>query len=216
MTWDTWARRQVPAGPRGSEVASEPVLGTWVRRYEGRGEVPAPHLPQETDASCGPAALRSALAYHYPGMAPPEALLTEMAQTTEDGTAPEALAEVATTLGLTAVVQEGMTPDDLEREVRAGHLVIVGLQAWSEDQPKGYSHEWEHGHYVLCVGAELGRFTFVDPAIQEGSGLATLERHELEKRWHFTDMRGRRGLGIILDGPRDVEPVTGAVTTPMG
>ncbi len=174
-------------------------LEVWVRRVAPE-EMPVPESPQQTDATCGPAALRSALAYYFPGETPPEELLAEMAGTTRDGTSPESLAETARQMGLDADVKERMTPLDVADHLAAGRLVVLGVQAWAEEPPAGgYGRTWDHGHYVLAVGFDGERFSFVDPALE--GGRATLTVDELLARWRVADVRGRWGLGVVLSGP---------------
>jgi predicted double-glycine peptidase len=142
-----------------------------------------PLCRQATDYTCGAAALQSIL-YYY-GDEWGESYLAEQLHSNPDwGTNYHDLISVAETEGLNAEAKAGMTVDDLKADVRAGKLVIVAFQAWSEN-PDSYTTDWNDGHYAVVVGYSSDRLYFMDP-LQLGN-YTYIPTAEFLDRWHDTD-----------------------------
>lgn len=190
---------------------AEPLLPLPVALRAARGpgapreRLALPFVAQETDYSCGPAALLSVLRYwgEFPGTE--RDLYGPLETTPKDGTTPEKLAEFARKRGLSAELREGMTVDGLRDALRLGRTVIVDLQAWRSDAEARtpWSELWEDGHYVVLAAMAETKAFFMDPSVP--GALAWLPLEELPERWHdYEDRSGsvRRnfGLGIVIHG----------------
>lgn len=160
-------------------------------------ELALPDVRQSTSYTCSAAALLAVLAY-YGVEAREDRLAKELGATPEAGAPPPALVRVARGQGLTAELREGLTVDDLRRETRAGHPVVIAIQAW-RDRPRRYQDNWEDGHYVVVIGVEGDTVVVEDPSLLGSRGVLT--RAELEERWHDTDGKRRYlRMGIIFGG----------------
>lgn len=169
-----------------------------------------PAARQQTDYSCGPAALRAVLSYF--GVEASEEELGRLAGTSELGTAPEGLARAAEAKGLSAQVVDGLTLDDLADVLRGGYVVVVALQAWSGEPRAEYSNEWAAGHYVVVTYVGPGEVRAMDPSV-DGEGRAFVPTQEFLERWHDVDTKARAGLGVVLRGraPGRMMPAVPAV-----
>ncbi len=100
---------------------------------------------------------------------------------------------------MSAEIRERMSVDELVRLVRAGHPVIIVLQAWSGRPRPAYASDWEDGHYLVMVGVQGAELVFEDPSLLGSRGV--LRRRELEERWHDTDGKHAwQQTGIVFDG----------------
>jgi len=153
---------------------------------------------QETNYTCGPAALKAALAWY--GHEADEASLADRMDTTEkDGTTIENMVLVARSYGLDAQAHEYLTVDDIVDIIERGDVVIVVLQAWHAPEPSTYEDRWTDGHYVIPVAVDGDRIEFEDPAVS--GQRAMLSTDELLKRWHSIDEGTTlHRAGIVLHG----------------
>lgn len=170
------------AGPALGGAALSPSLAPAILAAN-----PAPHVRQETEYTCGPACLRSALIAR--GLeAPPEAeLARELGTDERDGTTPEALAEAARRRGLSARAAEHMTLKGLRRALRKGRTVLVNFQSGGE------------GHWAVVNGAGDGRLLLMDP-YEDAFPSALAEDRFLEAWWGFHHGRRYRRAAVVL-GP---------------
>lgn len=177
-----------------------PPLLRWARAVlGGRGgevAVRVPESPQETNYTCGPAALRGALAAF--GVGAEEDALAAAAQTSASGgTSIIGLAEAAREQGLEAEEVEGMTLDDLVACLDDGRVVVACIQ--SGDDEEGF----DSSHWVVpcAVRDEAGVLVVecMDPAVEGARSVAPVD--EFLARWHCVDMGERvEGLGLVLTG----------------
>lgn len=165
------------------------------------GCLPVPARRQATAFSCGAAALSAVLAYWIGFDRGEEALYGSLDTTPRDGTAPEALARVATSYRLTAHFAVGVTLAQLGAALRQGQTVILDVQAWSAAR-RHWREDWEDGHYVVLVGLDAHVAYVMDPAAV--GGFAYLPAFELASRWHDLDRRGNRiqGGAVVIGGSR--------------
>jgi predicted double-glycine peptidase len=181
-----------------------------------------PQLEQETDYSCGAAALLSVLKYWnvYDG---DEKSLYPLLQTTEkDGTEPPMIAQVATHFGLKAEMLENQKLSDLRHALHDHKTVIVSLQAWPDktttDPAKiSWKDEWNQGHYNVLVGMDHDYAYFMDSAAENRYAYVSLD--DLLDRWHdFEDRHGYvwrfQHLAIYISGNHatDFEPISRKLT----
>ena len=134
-----------------------------------------PRVQQETDYSCGAAALLAIFRFWDVDGGATEADLYDDIDTTErDGTAPEAMAEEAEARGLKSNFRDEVTVDDLRDAITAGYTVVLNIQA---DEPD----EETSGHYVVAVAVDDQRVWFMDPS---SGDYESMRIDELEQRWH--------------------------------
>jgi predicted double-glycine peptidase len=159
-----------------------------------QGALPVAAVRQETDYSCGPAALLAILRYWQRGGAACEQDLYAPLQTSEkDGTEPIALERVARERGLEARYRTGVTIDELRRALAAGQTVIVDLQAWRE-RLVPWSKDWDDGHYVVLVAMDQRRAYVMDPSSDTGYSFLALD--ELDQRWHDFELRDGKSVRL--------------------
>jgi predicted double-glycine peptidase len=156
-----------------------------------------PLTGQDTDYSCGAAALLAVLRYWGVGQDVEESDLYEDIDTTErDGTPPDAMAEEAEARGLKANYRGDVTTDDLKDALTAGLTVILDIQ--SGDDPSSD----DDGHYVVLVGMDDANAYVMDPA--SGGSYAWVPLDELDERWHDDEDHG----ALFIEG-------TSALSSPL-
>jgi len=202
----TWAGKPVmlaaPKDPR--EVAQSRA------RWRSGPDLPANvlHVPihqQETDYSCGPAALLSVLRY-WRAFDGAERDLYDLLETTpKDGTEPSKIVGAAAAFGLSVEMRTGMTTDDLRAALARGETVILDMQAWraGNSARMPWENVWEDGHYAVLIGMDAKYAYFMDPVLKDSYAYMPLE--ELPRRWHDYESRHGTtqryfGLGIIISG----------------
>ena len=138
---------------------------------------------QQTDYTCGPAALRSV--FRIVGVPVPSeaALAKETHATKEDGTTPNALVAAIKKRGLSVVVQEHVTPNDLRKMVKRGP-VIVAFQAWPSRVGTNLKHSWDQGHYSVVLKVTDSAVYLDDPGTSKERSISI---SDFEKRWHDVD-----------------------------
>jgi predicted double-glycine peptidase len=172
-------------------------LAAFARKHGGgRGPLPGgmnvPPVEQETDYSCGAAALLAVLRYYgLDDGASEEDLYGRLRTTPEEGTAPDDISRVANEFGLQANWRTGVGDADLRAAAEEGVPVILNLQAWDERPDDPESHV-EDGHYVVLVAATDAGVEFMDPSAGD---YETLTLDELDERWH--DVEGERGAIFV-------------------
>lgn len=150
--------------------------------------IAVPVVKQETDFSCGSAAVLSILRLwrweQYRGVGERE-LHAALDTTDARGTEPEPMVELLRAgARLDAEYRHGdVTLAHLERAVDAGTPPIVDLQAWRDD-PRPWRETWDAGHYVVLVGYDAVNLYVMDPSVLTSGGYAYFPRAELDERWH--------------------------------
>lgn len=133
-----------------------------------------PDVRQQTDYSCGAAALASVLQHH--GIDFDEAELREiLGSDPQDGTTIPAIAGFAARQGL-AVTMARMDLAKLRGHLEAGRAVIAPIQA---DDPAANTG----GHYVVVIGHGGGKLTLQDPM----AGRGEIDEAAFDRRWHDVD-----------------------------
>jgi predicted double-glycine peptidase len=158
-----------------------------------------PLVKQNTEYTCGVAALRSVL--HYYGVADGhEAELAEtLGSDPEGGTSYHAMADYAKSVGLTATTETNMTIDRLASLIDRKQPVILAIQAWADDPAVDYKESFENGHYVVATGYDDANVYFMDPYTR--ASYTFIPRGELEGRWHDADIDGDlEHFGLIIGG----------------
>jgi predicted double-glycine peptidase len=167
-----------------------------------------PDVMQMNDYSCGVASVQ-AVAQYYGTWGYQDEFARELGTTPKNGTHPSRIVAYLRKLGLEASLEEGMTIDDLKRQVDAGVPVIIDYQAWGEPAGKDYAKEWEDGHYSIVVGYSGDRLMIEDPSLLGTTGELTAT--ELMTRWHDYETengkrREYRQAGIVVRGKPVLQP----------
>jgi hypothetical protein len=154
-----------------------------------------PDVRQKTLYSCGPSSLEAVLEYY--GVECTEAeLIAESETDPEIGAEIDRLAEVARRRGLETWLAENFAIEDLEREVRAGHPVIVLTQSWRTNPQTPWRQDWDDGHYLVVIGIDPWFVYVEDPSLEDARGF--IPREEFLDRWHCWNMEGERAFRQAL------------------
>jgi predicted double-glycine peptidase len=143
---------------------------------------------QNTNFSCGAAALHAVCAYWGVG---PESEYDYMKSLHSDpsmGTTPQHIIEYAKHRGLKVDARDCMTVLDLKTHLDKGRPVIVLIQAWGDK--KRYRDYDENGHYVVAIGYDDKRIYFEEPVMLGHRAFLTYK--EFDERWHDEDAFGRK------------------------
>jgi predicted double-glycine peptidase len=170
--------------------------------------VAVPMVKQETDFSCGAAAVLSILRFWrweaHARMGEAQ-LYAALSTTPARGTEPEPMVEhLRAAAGLDARYVHGdVTLAQLEAAVDAREPPILDLQAWRDfDRP--WRETWDAGHYVVLVGYDAERLFVMDPSVLTPGAYAWMPREELDERWHDlagpADVRVER-MTVFVRGP---------------
>lgn len=175
-----------------------------------------PLFRQATGYSCGACSLQAILRYWQVFAGQESQLYAKLDTTPKDGTAPDKLAEVARSFGLTARLQEHTTLEDLRQAVAQGTTVILNLQAWREatTPAKPWKETWEEGHYVVLVGLDERNLYVMDPSVS--GAYAYIPVQEFLDRWHDYDERSgvRREyhhLAVFIQGKKPMDRYPGSL-----
>lgn len=164
-----------------------------------KGQLAIPLSRQENSYSCGAAVIRSV--FLKLGIEVEEKLLRDVLKTTpEDGTDPRVMISFLREIPGLRVDAGPMTVDDLRRAVTFEVMVIIDLQAWSDEEDVDYQNTWDDGHYVVLSGFDRDTLFFADPS---SDVTATLPMGGLQERWHDEDIDGDRwgnlGISVSVD-----------------
>jgi predicted double-glycine peptidase len=160
-------------------MITAPIPGGAVR-------IPLPDTFQQTDWTCGAAAVRAICGYFGCGPATERQYKREMS-IPHEGADPEHLMWGFVRYGLEFRAYHPMTLAQLKASVRRRRPVVLMLQAWgtigkTEEPRKSYKRIWRDGHWVVAIGYDRSGVYFEDPSIQGSRGF--LDYAELEERWH--------------------------------
>jgi predicted double-glycine peptidase len=159
-------------------------------------DVMVPPVVQETDYTCGPACLRAVLR-HFGITRAESTLARELNCTPADGTLPRDIIRVAREYGFTALSFEKMGQRRLSKAVKAGHPVIIAIQAWADRSRPNYATTDDNGHYVVVVGADRKGVRILDPV--PGTEM-NMSWKTLRQRWHDQDGEDEpyEQLGVVI------------------
>lgn len=136
-----------------------------LRRADGRANVP--YHPQESPETCGPACVRMA----YESLAGSPVSEREIVRLAGDlfdeGTSFGDIPSIASRLGLSGELGQGMGIPDIEAALRSGKAVVVDLDAGFLDRGRV---SYAFGHGVVVTDVRGGRVYFHDPDLSLGGG----------------------------------------------
>jgi uncharacterized protein len=157
------------------------------------------------DFDCGAQALQTVMAYYGVHRRADE-LIAALGSGPDFGTTVGAMVRVAEEHGFTVEVRSGWTLKELKSTLRAGHPVIVLVQAWADRflTLEAWRENWDDGHYVIVIDHDKGVLLFEDPASFHRTWL---REREFLARWHDRDERTGevyRNFGMVLQGREPV------------
>ena len=166
----------------------------------GAIKIPVPNVQQNTNFSCGAAALQCVCAYFGVGFDSEYDYIKELHSNPLWGTDQSSIISCAKSLGLN-VIDEVMTIESLKKHLDKGRPVITCIQAYG--QPSKYER-YSFGHYIVAIGYDQKHVYFEDPMIYSFRGYLTYK--QFEKRWHcygpFDESICRNhGIAIWKEGP---------------
>jgi acetylornithine deacetylase/succinyl-diaminopimelate desuccinylase-like protein/predicted double-glycine peptidase len=185
------------------------------------GYLKVPFAHQETDYTCGPAALLSVLRYWGKAPASEKNLYDPLHTTEKYGTQPAFMAETAAAFGLNASTKTAVELPALRAALKRGETVVLMVQAWRDGAEKAlrWAEDDEDGHYVVLVGMDDDYAYFMDPWL---GAYDYLSLADLKERWHDVDLRvpglryDRLALFMRAADASAVQPVlTNPVLMPM-
>ena len=160
----------------------------------GAVKIPIPDAPQETNYTCGAAALRAICHYYGVGPSDERVIAKDMSVDPRVGANPNQIIEAAQKYGLIHQVGQPMLINDLIRRIDLHRPTMCMLQAYGR-QRLHYENDWKDGHWVVAVGYDKCGVYFEDPSQTLPRGY--LPYPELQARWHDT---GRRGKHLLYYG----------------
>ena len=121
----------------------------------GAIRIPVPNTYQQTDYTCGPAALRAVCEYFGVGPDTEHEFRADMG-TPPTGADPGHLMQAMVKYGLEFRPFYPMALNQLKQSVRQGRPVILMLQAWGQGPDhkwrRSYRRIWRDGHWVVAIG----------------------------------------------------------------
>lgn len=185
---------------RGASAALEAAPSLATKTPQPRlpaGFLAVPLARQETDYSCGPAALLSALKYWQVFGGREKDLYPLLDTTPKDGTESPKLVAGARRFGLDAALKKNLALADLRAALARGATAILQIQAWPDAKTKSlpWARRWEDGHYVVLIAMDEHFAYVMDPSLDRAYGYLPLP--ELVERWH--DYEDRHGFRQVYD-----------------
>ncbi len=154
-----------------------------------RKRLEVPLVRQETDYTCGAAAVLAVARYWGVAPATERAVHRDMGGFGREGSDPVHLTRALRRYQLRHVEQRGMSFHGLRVALDAGFPVILTLQAY------------DGGHWIVAVGHDRDGITYVDPMLDGERG--RFSWRELARRWHDIEGRPTRKLvryGLVVGG----------------
>lgn len=169
---------QTPSpGPDQPEEAKGLALGS------ARKTLDLPNVRQETDYSCGAAAVASVCHFFGVGPATEAEYIEALGTSPEDGTNPVQVTSFLSSLGLAVDAKEELTLADLQRFTAEGKPVLVCLQDYGTDPEE--EARLLSGHWVVVAGVadDLGAVQLQDPS----AGPVEMDGRDFLARWQDQD-----------------------------
>jgi predicted double-glycine peptidase len=163
---------------------------------DGAIKIPIPDAPQETDYTCGAAALLAICQYYGVGHGDEYIIAKEMAIDPRVGANPDQVIKAARKYGLKHDACQPMLFAELRRRIDRRRPTMCTLQAYGNRV--NYENDWKDGHWVVAIGYDDRGVYFEDPSQTTPRGFLTYP--ELQARWHDTGRRGKRlhSYGVSL------------------
>jgi len=84
--------------------------------------------------------------------------------------------------GEIGVPKDGLSLNDLKRQINLGHPVILLVQAWQDAAGAKWAEDTKDGHYVVAIGYDRQNLYVMDPATSGNYAFIPLQ--EFADRWH--------------------------------
>ena len=140
-----------------------------------------PDVTMPDNSSSGPAALQAVLSYYGTDVLTDQ--LINQTNTSENGTAPENIAQAAVNLGFTADLKENMSLKDLQGNISQGKpvIVIVTNRTSNNSTSQNITHTPAEYHYLVVIGMDDQNVYFEDPALTGSRGFLPIQ--EFLDKW---------------------------------
>jgi predicted double-glycine peptidase len=156
-----------------------------------------PIVSQDTDYTCGVAALQSILYYwdaNYDYYA--TTLSFRLQANVNDGVLVDQMVHFARRRGYQAYRKEWMKFEELKDLILEGKPVIVLLQAWRSSLKVKWT-AWEDGHFSVVIGFDAENVYLMDPSTL--GNYTYIPINEFMDRWHDRDGRDKVShLGLAI------------------
>jgi predicted double-glycine peptidase len=166
-----------------------------VRRIKNFIRVPI--VGQDTNYTCGVAALQSVLYYwdesedYFASR-----LAKRLKANIDDGVVSGQIEAFAKSRGFKVVIREKIQLNELKKYLKNGKPIIILLQAWRKSSAVKWSG-WNEGHFAVAIGYDKENIYFMDPSTT--GNYTFIPINEFMKRWHDRDGRSKvHQLGIII------------------
>ena len=158
-----------------------------------------PSTRQQTDYTCGAAALRAIAKYYGRDLNNENEFEILCRSGRIKGAHPEDIVKAARALGLYATMEEFMSIDELIDYINRKIPVICAIQAWGDQK---HYDKLKDGHYVVAIGHDDNNIYFQDPVI--AGSRAHLSKEEFYQRWidkeAYSNDPVKVRLGIMIRG----------------
>ncbi|MDU2065085.1 MAG: C39 family peptidase [Sporomusaceae bacterium] len=163
--------------------------------------IQVPLARQNTDYTCGVAALQSILGY-YGFDKRLDVLSDAVKPDPENGTGYMNIINYAKSLGFNVTTRTNMSLEELKGYIDKKQPVLVVIQAWDDSKSNYAPNKNEDGHYVVAIGYDDKYFYFMDPSTL--GHYTYIPTAEFISRWHDYDSFSNEVLtqvGIIMTKP---------------
>src|ERR1043166_2618070 len=161
----------------------------------GAIRIALPDATQQKDYSCGASCLQSICKFYGVGPNEEWEFVDKLRMDHRIGSHPYQIVRLAKQLRLSVREYQPMTPQDVRREPRRRHPVMMMIQAWGGEgrgsrwrRRRTYKDDWDDGHWVVAIGYDTQGIFFEDPSLELVRGY--LSDAELEDRWQDTGPHG--------------------------
>ena len=145
-------------------------------------KIPLPDVFQETNYSCGAAALASLFNYYSKGPID-ERQIGQLMGMTKSGTDPYQIVSAVKKVKLRYKEYRNMNITKLKRSIYLKRPVMIMLQAWGNKQKyESCGNNCKDGHWLIAIGYDKENFYFEDPSLYRTVGYIRI--NELDSRWH--------------------------------
>jgi predicted double-glycine peptidase len=153
-----------------------------------------PPARQADGNTCGHYSLMSVLRFYGEDVILKEVLGFFTEEENKMGLAPQQIVKAAAKFGHKAEIRTNFTVEKIKECIKKDIPVLVGLQAWPENEDKDLSEAWDEGHWAVAIGFTEKYVIFSDSSV---FGKDFLSYKELEERWHDIDY-GKKHTNLVV------------------
>ncbi|RPI19300.1 MAG: hypothetical protein EHM58_02260 [Ignavibacteriae bacterium] len=175
-------------------------------------KIPVPNVYQESDYSCGAAALVSIINY-YSDIPVNEKFVSELMNLDDSGSDPYQIINAVRKIGLKYKEYRRMTISRLKRCIDARKTVMIMVQAWGDKRSYELrKKDCKNGHWLVAIGYDKDNIYFEDPSLNRTIGYIKIK--ELDARWYDKESYGPNDktihfsdhYGVAIWGRKSAKP----------